>query len=90
MTWVVYILQCTDGSLYTGITTDLARRINEHETGGTKGARYTNGRGPFRLMYQTHCDNRAEASKLELSIKAFSRAKKLALISQQINLQIDH
>ena len=86
MTWIVYILQCADGSLYTGITTDLARRINEHETGGIKGARYTNGRGPFQLMYQAHCKNRAEASKLEISIKALSRTKKLALISQQTNL----
>lgn len=89
MSWTVYILQCADDSLYTGITTDLTRRMNEHET-GIKGARYTNGRGPFRLMYQAHCENRAEASKLENSIKALSRAKKLALISQQTNLQINN
>lgn len=90
MVWTVYILQCADDSLYTGITTDLTRRMNEHET-GIKGARYTNGRGPFQLMYQTHCKDRAEASKLEISIKALSRAKKLTLISQQTNvhLQID-
>ena len=90
MVWTVYILQCADDSLYTGITTNLARRMNEHET-GIKGARYTNGRGPFQLTYQAHCENRAEASKLEISIKALSRAKKLTLISQQSNvhLQID-
>lgn len=90
MVWTVYILQCADDSLYTGITTDLTRRMNEHET-GIKGARYTNGRGPFQLMYQAHCGGRAEASKLEISIKALSRAKKLAFISQQTNvhLQID-
>lgn len=88
MTWTVYILQCADDSLYTGITTDLARRVDEHET-GVKGARYTNGRGPFQLMYQAHCKNRAEASKLETSIKALSRTRKLALISQQTNLHID-
>jgi putative endonuclease len=90
MVWTVYILQCADDSLYTGITTDLTRRMNEHET-GIKGARYTNGRGPFQLMYQTHCKDRAEASKLEISIKALSRAKKLTLISQPTNvhLQID-
>lgn len=80
MSWTVYILQCADGSLYTGITTDLARRIAEHETGN--GARYTNGRGPFQLMYQECCNNRAQASKREMSIKALSRAKKLALILQ--------
>lgn len=81
MNWTIYILQCADGSLYTGITTDLARRIVEHEA-GIKGARYTKGRGPFQLRYQAHCDNRAEASQMEMSIKALSRAKKLALISQ--------
>lgn len=88
MAWTVYILQCADGSLYTGITTDLARRIDEHQT-GIKGARYTNGRGPFQLMYRAHCENRAKASKLEISIKALSRTKKLALISQQTNLRIN-
>jgi putative endonuclease len=90
MVWTVYILQCADDSLYTGITTDLTRRMNEHET-GIKGARYTNGRRPFQLMYQAHCRDRAEASKLEISIKALSRAKKLTLISQPTNvhLQID-
>ncbi len=88
MAWTVYILQCADNSLYTGITTNLVRRMNEHEK-GLKGARYTNGRGPFQLMYQAHCENRAEASKLEISIKALSRAKKLDLISQQANLLID-
>ena len=90
MAWTVYILQCADNSLYTGITTNLVRRMNEHET-GIKGARYTNGRGPFQLMYQAHCENRAEASKLEMSIKALSRTKKLALISHQtlVHLQIE-
>ncbi|MDH5480899.1 MAG: GIY-YIG nuclease family protein, partial [Nitrosomonas sp.] len=78
MRWTVYILQCADGSLYTGITTDLARRIAEHEARG-KGARYTQGRGPFQLMYQTYCNNRAEASKKEIAIKALSRTKKMAL-----------
>jgi len=86
MRWTVYILQCADGSLYTGITTDLARRIAEHEARGKgdkggKGARYTQGRGPFQLMYQTYCNNRAEASKKEIAIKALSRTKKMALIS---------
>ena len=78
MSWVVYILECSDGSLYTGITTDLARRITEHEQGN--GARYTRGRGPFSLKYMEYCNNRAEASTREVSIKALSRAKKLELI----------
>jgi len=78
MSWVVYILECSDGSLYTGITTELARRITEHEQG--KGARYTRGRGPFSLKYMEYCNNRAEAARREVSIKALSRAKKLELI----------
>ena len=78
MIWTVYILECADSSLYTGITTDLARRIAEHEMG--KGARYTHGRGPFRLAHQEHHINRAEASKREIIIKAMTRTRKLALI----------
>lgn len=83
MSWTVYILECADGSLYTGITTDLTRRIAEHGAGkGEKGARYTSGRGPFRLVHQESHKNRAEASKREASIKAMTRAGKLALISK--------
>ena len=78
MRWVVYILECGDGSLYTGITTDLARRIIEHEQGN--GARYTKGRGPFNLKHMEYCNNRAEASRREVLIKALPRAKKLELI----------
>jgi len=78
MNWVVYILECSDTSLYTGITTNLARRITEHEQGN--GARYTRGRGPLNLKYMEYCNNRAEASRREASIKSLSRAKKLELI----------
>ena len=78
ISWVVYILECSDESLYTGITTNLARRITEHEKGN--GARYTRGRGPLNLKYMEYCNNRAEASRREASIKALSRAKKLELI----------
>ena len=85
MNWFVYILQCADGSLYTGITTNVIRRISEHEAG--IGARYTKGRGPFQLTYQKPCKNRAEASKLEMSIKSLSRTKKLALISKAAQIK---
>lgn len=81
MNWTVYILECADGSLYTGITTDLPRRIKQHEEG--KGAKYTNGRGPFQLIYTEHCKNRAEASKREMAIKSLPREKKLSLISRE-------
>jgi len=78
LSWTVYMLRCADGSLYTGITTDLVRRVKAHEEG--KGARYTHGRGPFQLVYQEFHENRAEASKREIAIKSLSRTRKLALI----------
>jgi len=80
MNWTVYILECADGSLYTGITKDIMRRITEHETG--KGARYTAGRGPFRLVYQEFHTIRSEATKREIAIKAMNRSDKLALVSR--------
>tara|TARA_B100000686_G_scaffold316781_1_gene364931 strand:- start:660 stop:920 length:261 start_codon:yes stop_codon:yes gene_type:complete len=79
MTWSVYILKCSDGSLYTGITVNLERRIAEHRKG--VGARYTRGRGPFSLKYVEYCNNRSEATKREASIKSLSRSKKLKIIS---------
>ena len=78
MNWTVYILECADGSLYTGITKDLTRRITKHETG--KGARYTAGRGPFRLVHQEFHENRSEATKREAAIKTMTRTGKMALI----------
>ncbi len=77
MNWVVYILECTDKSLYTGITNDLDKRLTAHESG--KGAKYTKGRGPFTLLYREDCETRSEASKREMSIKALSREEKLKL-----------
>lgn len=77
--WVVYILRCGDGSLYTGITNDLPARVAAHEAG--TGAKYTCGRGPFVLVYEEACSDRSAASKRERAIKALSRAEKLVLIS---------
>ena len=77
--WIVYMLECADKSLYTGITTDLDRRMAEHAAG--KGARYTKGRGPFRLVYSETCTGRAEASRRETTIKSMNREKKLQLFS---------
>jgi putative endonuclease len=77
--WIVYMLECADGSLYTGITTNLDRRLAAHAAG--KGARYTKGRGPFRLVYRDICAGRAEASRRETAIKLLTRAKKLRLFS---------
>mgnify|MGYP000200095641 FL=1 len=78
MDWKVYILSCSDGTYYTGITTDIERRLNEHNSG--KGAKYTRSRTPVRLEEYTYFENRSLATKEELSIKKLSRGKKEKLI----------
>ena len=79
MAWIVYILECTDGSLYTGITNDLERRMNAHAVG--KGAKYTKQRGPFRVRYTEHHDTKGAALQREAAIKSLDRSAKVALIS---------
>ena len=79
MNWVVYMLECADKSLYTGITTNLERRLAEHAAG--RGAKYTRGRGPFRLVYSETCAGRAEATRRETAIKLLDKAKKRLLFS---------
>jgi putative endonuclease len=75
--WIVYMLECADKTLYTGITNNLDRRLAEHAAG--TGARYTRGRGPFRLVYRETCQNRAEASRRETMIKLLDRTQKRQL-----------
>jgi putative endonuclease len=74
----VYVLRCSDGSLYTGYTTDLPRRIAEHNEG--KGAKYTRGRGPVSLVYFEQLADRSSGQKREQAIKRLSRAAKEALV----------
>lgn len=76
-TWIVYILLCADETLYTGITNDLSARIERHKAG--KGAKYTRGRSPERVVYQEDCGSRSVALKRERAIKKLPRAAKLAL-----------
>ena len=75
MVWYLYILRCGDGTLYTGITDDLDRRLATHRAG--KGAKYTRGRGPLELIYREECGTHSQALKRELEIKAMPREKKL-------------
>jgi len=82
MTWFVYILSCHDGSLYTGITTDLDRRLSQHNGLRPGGAKYTRARRPVILMKHWDFENRSVAQKREIEIKKLSRSKKLALIKQ--------
>lgn len=76
--WKLYILLCGDGTLYTGISTDPQRRLKAHRMG--KGAKYTRGRGPLRLVYQEFCGTHSAALRRELEVKAMTREEKLALI----------
>lgn len=76
--WYVYILQCADGTLYTGITTDVNRRLNEHNSG--KGAKYTRTRLPVMIVAVSEAGSRSEASKEEYRIKQLTREQKLKLI----------
>lgn len=75
--WVVYILECKDGSLYTGITDRLEHRLAAHRAG--KGAKYTRGRGPLILRYLEDCQDHSAALRREIQIKKLSRLQKLAL-----------
>jgi putative endonuclease len=76
--YVVYILKCKDGSLYTGITTDLARRLSEHKSGTA--SHYTSAKGAVKMVYSEKKRNRSSASKRESEIKKWSRETKLRLI----------
>lgn len=76
--WYVYILECNDKTLYTGITTDVNRRLLEHNSG--KGAKYTRIRAPVVLKAVFEAKNRSEASKEEYRIKKLSRQEKLKLL----------
>ncbi|MEK7600539.1 MAG: GIY-YIG nuclease family protein [Patescibacteria group bacterium] len=79
--YIVYILKCRDGSLYTGITTDVARRLREHKAG--KGGNYTRAHGAMRMVYTEKCGSRSAALKREAAIKRLPRAQKLFLIQRR-------
>ena len=77
-TWYLYIVECRDGTLYTGITDDISRRIERHNSG--KGAKYTRSRSPVQLRYQEECGSRSDASKREYEVHHMTRQEKLELI----------
>ncbi|HYL19983.1 MAG TPA: GIY-YIG nuclease family protein [Burkholderiales bacterium] len=78
--WMVYIVRCADGTLYTGIATDVMRRVEEHNSSNLLAASYTRGRRPVVLVYQEAAPTRSTASKREYEIKQLSRADKEALL----------
>ena len=83
--WFVYIVRCADDSLYTGIATDVERRLREHNGEVKGGAKYTRARQPVSLIYQESLPTRSAASKRECEIKKMGRAEKLRLIDPNIS-----
>lgn len=76
--YVVYLLRCKDGTFYTGVTTDMNRRLKEHNS-STRGAKYTKSRRPVTLVYQEISASRSEAQKREYVLRHLSRAEKMRL-----------
>ena len=81
--WTVYILLCKDSSFYTGITNDMNRRLLQHHNGD--GARYTRGRGPFKVIYKALYNNQSDALKEERRIKQLRKSSKIILINNYLS-----
>lgn len=82
MKWYVYMLRCSDRTLYTGITNDLDRRVKEHNSNNKLAAAYTRGRRPVNLVYHEICGNRSEALKREAEIRKMNRSEKEILLDR--------
>ena len=82
MSWHVYIIECKDGTFYTGITKDLDKRVTAHNAG--LGAKYTKPRLPVHLRYSEHAQDRIQASQREFQIKSLRKSAKLKLIATQL------
>ena len=80
--WFLYMVECADGRIYTGITTNVERRFAEHSEGGLKGAKALRGKGPLTLVFQQQMLNRSDASIAESAIKKLSKKQKVLLISK--------
>ena len=79
--WYLYLIRVKNGSLYTGIATDVERRFSEHVAGGKKGAKYLRGRGPLKLVFSQKIGTRSQALKTEAALKKMPKAQKENLIS---------
>ena len=86
--WHLYLIRCRDGSLYTGITTDVARRFAEHQENGDTGAKYLRGRGPLMLVFQKRLGSRSLALGVESKVKKLSKARKEELIRTKKYIEV--
>lgn len=82
--WFLYLIGCGDGSLYTGVTTNVARRLAEHTAGGPKAAKYLRGRGPLTLAYSVRVGEKSAALSLERWVKTLSPAGKRAFMAGEL------
>jgi putative endonuclease len=87
--WVVYIVKCSDGSFYTGITTDITRRVKEHN-GSKRGAKYTRSRRPVALIAKCLVKDRSSALRLESKIKSLKREKKVAYLLKETSNELEN
>ncbi len=84
--WYVYMLRCNDGSVYTGVSTDVSRRLDEHRSGGARSARYLRTRRPLELIFTQRVGSRSAALSIEYAIKQLSKPKKEALAHGEATL----
>ena len=82
MSWYVYMLRCADNTLYTGITTDVKRRVEEHNFDNKKGAKYTKARRPVHLAYRKPCADRSAAASAEAALRKLSKLEKELLTAK--------
>lgn len=81
MSWYVYMLRCRDNTLYSGITTDVKRRVEEHNFDNKKGAKYTKPRRPVTLVYKKRCPDRSKAASEEAALKQLTKTEKEKLVN---------
>jgi len=86
--WHLYLIRCRDGSLYTGITTDVARRFAEHQENNDAGAKYLRGRGPLTLVLEKNLGSRSLALRVENKVKKLSKARKEELIRTKEYIEV--
>ena len=82
--WSVYLIRCSDGSLYTGITNNVEKRFKAHAAG--KGSKYVKARRPLKLVFSQEVGNRAEASKIEYAVKQLNKAQKEKIVARDLEL----
>ena len=82
--WYLYLIRCSDSTLYTGISTDVGRRFSQHQAGGNTGSKYLKGRGPLSLVFQQKLDSKSLALKAELRVKRMSKTmtEKLVIVGE--------